>query len=150
MSVEFNMCPDSQRCVRQAQIMSGQLKMHPDSSRYIRTVQNMVGRERWLRTFLVCRERDLRVFCPEDFCVPPGRYTVFRLLLQCKNINYVHQKWKNIGLLTKNTFQSRTKYETQRKKIKFRLHYPQTHFYTSGRKYEYLFCQSQKVLIAQV
>ena len=62
--------------------------MCPDSSKYVQTVQNMVGRERWLRTFLVCRERDLRVFCPENIWVPPRRYKVLGLCM------FANIKWK--------------------------------------------------------
>ena len=81
LSRQLKICPDSPKCVRTLQDVSGQFKICPDSSTCVRTVQNMVGRERWLRTFLVCRERDLRVFRPEDFWVPPGRYKVFRPLV---------------------------------------------------------------------
>ena len=80
LSRQLKICPDSPKCVQTLQDVSGQFKICPDSSTCVRTVQNMVGRERWLRTFLVCRERDLRVFRPEDFWVPPGRYRVFRPL----------------------------------------------------------------------
>ena len=81
LSRQLKICPDSPKCVRTLQDVSGQFKICPDSSTCVRTVQNMVGRERWLRTFLVCRERDLRVFRPEDFWLPPGRYKVFRPLV---------------------------------------------------------------------
>ena len=95
LSRQLKICPDSPKCVQTLQDVSGQFKICPDSSTCVRTVQNMVGRERWLRTFLVCRERDLRVFRPEDFWVPPGRYKVFRPLLYTVYQYIVESKFQN-------------------------------------------------------
>ena len=79
---------NSQNYVRTVQNMSGQFKMCPYSSKFIHTAQNMSGEhmffvdgERLLCIFLVRCERYLCVFHPEDFLVPPGRFWVFRPLM---------------------------------------------------------------------
>ena len=75
---------NSQNYVWTVQNMSGQFKMCPYSSKFILTAQNMSGEymffvdgERLLCIFLVRCKRYLRVFHPEDFLVPPGRFRVF-------------------------------------------------------------------------
>ena len=72
------------------QNMSGQFKMCPDSWKYVRTAQNvsgepkiclemqyifLEGHERWLHTIFVCSK------IAEDFWMPPGRFRVFRPLI---------------------------------------------------------------------
>ena len=75
---------NNQNYVQTVQNMFGQFKMCPYSVKFVQTAQNMSGEhmffvdgERLLCIFLVRCKRYLRVFHPEDFLVPPGRFRVF-------------------------------------------------------------------------
>ena len=100
ISGQSKMCLDSSLCVRKVQYMSGQVKICLNSSKYVyidRQTEKiclemhfiffqeaftyfLLGHKRRLRIFLICPERYLRVFHPEDFWVPPGRLRIFRPL----------------------------------------------------------------------
>ena len=133
MAEQPKMCPEGSRCVQTAQNMSGQPKMCPDSSIYVQTVQNwsrqlkicldsqksvlkciiyfckrrlctfLVGRKKWLCRFLVCRGRYLRIFHPEDFWLPPGRFKPLRFNNLCFTLLSLITLWKTVSnILTDN------------------------------------------------